>query len=166
MRMRPDTLVPEPILSVADHQGGAVHDTKSGTVVTLNWGSRKASIWNGHDKHLAPPKFTQPRAVVRNPSSFIDYQDCKFLGRYELYEIRSVMLCSGVADLANTRIGGIAIVDMETMVPLHEVPVTLVSEHGAAMTKNPMDVAVVDGKMRLFFLPDERNSTLYVYEAV
>ncbi|KAL0465663.1 hypothetical protein QR685DRAFT_557962 [Neurospora intermedia] len=166
VRMRPDTLVPEPILSVADHQGGAVHDTKSGTVVTLNWGSRKASIWNGHDKHLAPPKFTQPRAVVRNPSSFIDYQDCKFLGRYELYEIRSVMLCSGVADLANTRIGGIAIVDMETMVPLHEVPVTLVSEHGAAMTKNPMDVAVVDGKMRLFFLPDERNSTLYVYEAV
>lgn len=164
--MRPDTLVPEPILSVADHQGGAVHDTKSGTVVTLNWGSRKASIWNGHDKPPAPPELTRPKAEVKNPSSFVDYQDCKFLGRYELYGTRPVMLCSGVADLANTRIGGLAIVDMETMVPLHEVPVTLVSELGAAMTKNPMDVAIVDGKMRLYFLPDERNSTLYVYEAV
>lgn len=164
--MHPDTLVPEPILSVADHQGGAVHDTKSGTVVTLNWGSRQASIWDGHGKPPAPPGFARPKAEVRNPSSFVDYQDCKFLGRYEqqIYGSRPVMLCSGVADLANTRIGGLAIVDMETMVPLHEVPVTLVSELGAAMTKNPMDVAVVDGKMRLYFLPDERNSTLYVYE--
>ncbi|KAK3403594.1 hypothetical protein B0T20DRAFT_401358 [Sordaria brevicollis] len=167
LRMRPNTLVPEPILSVADHQGGAVHDTKSGTVVTLNWGSRKASIWNGHDKPLAPPEFTRPKSEVKNPSSFVDYQDCKYLGRYEqqIYGSRPVMLCSGVADLANTRIGGLAIVDMESMAPLHEVPVTLVSDLGAAMTKNPMDVAVVDGKMRLYFLPDERNSTLYVYEA-
>ena len=164
MKIRPDTLVPKPILSVADHQGGAVHDPESGAIVTLNWGARKASIWHGHDEYLAPPEFNEPRAVITNPSSFVDYQDCKFLGRYEVYGPRPVMLCSGVADLANTRIGGLAIVDMETMVPLHEVPVTLVSDLGAAMTKNPMDVAVMDGKMRLFFLPDERNSTLYVYE--
>jgi hypothetical protein len=28
-----------------------------------------------------------------------------------------------------------------------------------------MDVAIVDGRLRLYFLPDEHSSTLYVYEA-
>lgn len=62
-------------------------------------------------------------------------------------------------------LGGLAIVDTETMAPLAEVPVTLLSELGAPMTSNPMDVGVVDGRLRVYWVPDQGNSTIYVYEA-
>lgn len=166
VRMRPEALRPEPMLRIQDHMGAAIHDLSSGNILTLNWGSRAASIWNLRYKSEVPPAFTAPRAVIKNPSHYTDYQDCKFLGHSQRYGFRPVMLCSGITKLYDTVIGGVALVDMESMVPLYEVPLTMASDTGMLVTKNPMDVAVVDGKMRLFFLPDERNSTLYVYEPV
>ncbi|KAK9424918.1 hypothetical protein SUNI508_13303 [Seiridium unicorne] len=165
VRLDPATLEPEAVLAVADHQGGVVHDLSTHTLLTLNWGGRDASLWDLGYRPSALPDATAPRATVRNPSHYVDYQDCKFLGQSRYYGFRSVMICSGIADLSGTSIGGLALVDMRTMVPLAEVPLTMTSELGALVTKNPMDVALVDGKMRVYFLPDERNSTLYAYEA-
>ncbi|KAK0615948.1 hypothetical protein B0T17DRAFT_496620 [Bombardia bombarda] len=170
VRMRPSTLDPEPMLHIADHMGGAVHDLATGNILTLNWGSRNASVW--HPARSKPKSaFAVPRAVLKNPSHYTDYQDCKYLGRFAfamggglLSGRRSIMLCSGITGIYGVTIGGVALVDMETMLPLYEVPLTMVSDLGTLVTKNPMDVAVVRGKMRLYFLPDERNSTLYVYE--
>ncbi|KAL2258943.1 hypothetical protein VTK26DRAFT_7551 [Humicola hyalothermophila] len=166
VRMPPDTLKPAPLLRTKDHMGAAVHDLSTGNILTLNWGSRAASVWNLRYKPEAPPAFTSPRAVAKNPSHYTDYQDCKFLGRSQRYGFRPVMLCSGITELYGTFIGGIALVDMESMIPLYELPLTMLSDLGTLVTKNPMDVALVDGKMRLLFLPDERNSTLYAYEPV
>ena len=150
---------------MGDHMGAAVHDLSTGDVVTLNWGARAASLWNLRYRPEAPPGFTAARAVVRNPSHYTDYQDCKFLGHSGRHDFRPVMLCSGITGLYGTTIGGVALVDMRTMAPLYEVPLTMRTEElGTLVTKNPMDVALVDGKMRLYFLPDERQSTLYVYE--
>ncbi len=165
VRMRPDTLQPEPILRIADHMGAVVHDLSTGDLLTLNWGARSASLWNLNYKPNPLPDFTAPRAVIKNPSHYTDYQDCKFLGHSQQYGFRPVMICGGITSLYGTTIGGVALVDMQTMVPLYEVPLTMLSDRGVLVTKNPMDVAIVDGKMRLFFLPDERNSTLYAYEA-
>lgn len=166
VRMRPDTLQPEPILRIADHMGAVVHDLSSGNLLTLNWGARSASLWNLNYKPNPLPEFSAPRAVIKNPSHYTDYQDCKFLGHSQQHGFRPVMLCGGITSLYGTTIGGVALVDMKSMVPLYEVPLTMLSDRGVLVTKNPMDVAIVDGKMRLFFLPDERNSTLYAYEAV
>lgn len=167
VRMRPDILSPEPVLRVAGHMGAVVHDVATGDVLTLNWGARSASLWNLRYTPVPLPGFTPPRAVVKNPSHYTDYQDCKFLGRSQRYGFRSVMLCGGITGGlydGNTSIGGVALVDMQTMVPLYEVPLTMVSDGGNLVTKNPMDAAIVDGKLRFFFLPDEHNSTLYVYQ--
>lgn len=164
VRMRPDTLQPEPMLRIADHMGAVVHDLSTGNILTLSWGARSASIWNLNYKPNPLPAFTAPRAVIKNPSHYTDYQDCKFLGHSQRYGFRPIMLGSGITNLYGTTIGGLALVDMETMVPLYEVPLTMVSDRGHLMTKNPMDVAIVDGKLRLYFLPDEHTSTLYVYE--
>ncbi|KAJ9148250.1 WD repeat domain-containing protein 83 [Pleurostoma richardsiae] len=164
VRVDPATLEPETVLRAADHLGGVVHDVASGRLVALNWGSRAASTFDLRYRYAPAPEFSAPQAVVNNPSSWSDYQDCKYLGASAAYDWRSVMLCSGIASLYNTSIGGLAIVDVRTMVPLWEVPLTMVSGAGNLVTKNPMDVAVVDGRVRLYFLPDERNSTLYVYE--
>ncbi|PKS05445.1 hypothetical protein jhhlp_008821 [Lomentospora prolificans] len=172
VRMRPSTLEPESILRVRDHQGGVVHDLSTGNLVTLNWGSRQASLWSLNYPREPLPEFTTPLSTTKNPSNWIDYQDCKFLGHSKTYDYRAVMMCSGIADIGGgdgqqekVRIGGVAIVDMLTMVPLADVPIAMVTDKGAAMAKNPFDVALVDGKLRLYFLPDEEHSTLYVYEA-
>ena len=55
--------------------------------------------------------------------------------------------------------------DVETKVPLDEIPVTLTSAMGVPLTQKPIDASVEDGKLRLCLLPDRHNSTLYVIEA-
>lgn len=165
IRIDPRTLEPTTILHTNDHEGGIVHDTLTDNILTLNWGSRNGSTWNLHERFNRSPINTPPLQVTRNPSYYVDYQDCKFLGHPKAFDRRGTMLCSGVATIANYNLGGIAIVDLDTLLPLAEVPITMVSDLGVAITENPVDIAVVDGKLRLYWLPDQHNSTLYVYEA-
>ena len=165
----PTTLEYQNIFHYADHLGGIVHDTTTNTLATLNWGARNTSLWSLPSPINASssvyPSFSTPQSVVKNPTFFVDYQDCKFLGHSKYYAYRGVMICSGVATLAiNVTIGGLALVDVQTMLPLYEVPVMMKSALGTPITQNPFDVAWVNGTMRLYFLPDLHNSTLYVYE--
>ncbi|KIM80558.1 hypothetical protein PILCRDRAFT_822287 [Piloderma croceum F 1598] len=163
VRVDPQTLDADFMFSVDDHEGGIVMDTKTDQVLLLNWGSRNASKWQ-LDKHC--DSSATHIGTSRNPSFYVDYQDCKFLGHPRAYDYRPVMICSGVTALTSTfSIGGIAIVSMDTMTPLDEVPISVVSDAGAAINQNPMDVDVVDGKLRLYLAPDVGNTTVYVLEA-
>jgi hypothetical protein len=177
----PHTLASTNISNYDDHLGGIVHDPATRRLQTLNWGARNATIWNlnANGTGLTDPTFpatpptdpvsttfSRPATVIRNPSFYVDYQDCKFLGHSATYDFRAVMMCSGVATFSNNvTVGGVGIVDVDTMTPLAEIPLTMVSDLGTPMTQNPFDVALVNGTMRLYFLPDQHNSTLYVYEA-
>ncbi len=164
----PKTLKPTTVVHYNDHLGGIVHDTKEETISCLNWGSRNASTWALRDVKPgcnSPSSSTKPKRVVRNPSYFVDYQDCKWLGHSKFYNGKSVMLCSGVATIGSYNLGGVALVDVATMEPLAEVPIALESALGVRLTQNPVDVSVRDGKLRFYWMPDQRNSTLYVYEA-
>jgi hypothetical protein len=80
IRIDPRTLEATTVFRANDHYGGAVHDTKTDRLLALNWGSRNSSTWNLKSKSLRPDRAAEPESVVRNPSFFIDYQDCKFLG--------------------------------------------------------------------------------------
>lgn len=165
--VNPLTMEYQNLIHHADHLGGIVHDKQYQQLATLNWGARNATIWDLKTQPNPYPAFTPPKAVVRNPSFYVDYQDCKFLGHSAVYDYRGVMMCSGVATFANNvTVGGLAIVDVETMTPLSEVPLTMVSDLGTPITQNPFDVALVNGTIRVYFLPDQHNSTLYVYEPV
>lgn len=130
-----------------------------GRIAGMNWGSRTS-----YSFPLADRCTTQGSddyvARVDNPSHFVDYQDCKLL-------TETSALCSGVSNLGDGeyRLGGLALVDVATMRPLHEVPVTLGSEQGTRMTMNPFDVAVVDGKLTFYWAPDQHNTSLYTYQA-
>ncbi|KAM0276522.1 hypothetical protein ACHAQH_006671 [Verticillium albo-atrum] len=166
IRLDPATLTYESLFRVDDHQGGIIHDASTRSLTTLDWGGREGSIWSLEKTNPPPPKFVPPERRVTNPSHWIDYQDCKFLGHAKMYEGRGVMLCSGIAKLADeVEVGGIAIVDALTLVPLMEVPITMRTNNGVLVTKNPVEVDVVDGLMHLYFLPEEGHSTLYVYAA-
>lgn len=164
-RADPTTLDPEQVLQYADHLGGIVHDTRQNTITALNWGGRNATTWDLERAKTGCDATPKPNHVVRNPSYFVDYQDCKWLGHSKFYDGKSVMLCSGVATIGGYNLGGIALVDVATMVPLAEVPIALESALGVRLTQNPVDVSVEDGKLRLYWMPDQHNSTLYIYEA-
>jgi hypothetical protein len=171
----PNTLKQTSYFEYRDHLGGIVHDTKANEVYCLNWGSRNASkfaVPHVNASYSSPSNgqtFIPALRVNRNPSYFVDYQDCKFLGRPRLYDGRPTMLCSGLTDYGSGtsvfQLGGVAILDLETMLPLDEVPITALSALGVVLTQNPMDITVVDGKLRFYWMPDQHNSTIYVYEA-
>lgn len=180
VQIDPLTLQKKSMFRTNDHNGGIVHDTITDDLVTLNWGGRNATTWSLRDypRGFTPlPGFTAPKSSVPDPSFFVDYQDCKFLGHYALPDAmavrasdqgtkRPIMFCGGVATIGSSfYLGGIALVDLQTMLPLWEVPIAMTSDLGASVTQNPIDIAVVDGKLRIYCLPDQHNSTLYVYEA-
>ncbi|GKT45867.1 uncharacterized protein ColSpa_06048 [Colletotrichum spaethianum] len=194
VRIDPVELTVEKVFRVSDHQGGIVHDVETGTLTTLNWGGRMARRWilgkgagpevraRGNEQvrlggateggDAGSEAFDAPEKEIVNPSYWIDYQDCKSLGRVDG---RSLMLCSGIATLAaGVEVGGLAIVDAEGMVPIWEVPFMERTGarsgergeggSGVLMTKNPMDVALVGGRVRLYFAPEEGRSAVFVYE--
>ncbi|RAO71551.1 uncharacterized protein BHQ10_007563 [Talaromyces amestolkiae] len=183
-RIDPLTLETTRLFRHDDHNGGIVHDTITNELVTLNWNGANATTWslNGYPMGFtAIPGFTPAIREVPNPSFYVGYQDCKYLGhhampnlllaqagcglRSDFNPVRPVMLCGGVGTFGSLSLGGLALVDLQTMVPLWEVPITLTSDLGVSLTENPVDAQVVDGKLRVWFMPDQHNSTLYVYEA-
>ncbi|KAM0626318.1 hypothetical protein ACHAQF_001334 [Verticillium nonalfalfae] len=130
---------------------------KDGTDRTAGAGFGHIVVFDGQGQRIADATLTEKGST----------EDCKFLGHAKAYEDRAVMLCSGIAKLADgVEVGGVAIVDAQTLEPLMEVPITMRTDHGVLVTKNPVDIDVVDGKMQLYFLPEEGHATLYVYEAV
>jgi Family of unknown function (DUF6454) len=166
-RVDPISLVPEEVLRSPDHIGGIVHDTRRHRVLGLNWGSRIEYEW----------KLTLHGAVVKaaitNPSHFVDYQDCKYLGRPGGFDAPA-MLCSGIATLhhpgpdgqpVNYDLGGVAEVDVTTMRPIDEVPFQEYTDQRQVATRNALDVQVVDGRLRLYLVADDNQSNLLVYEA-
>jgi hypothetical protein len=166
-RVDPTTLAAKEVLRTPDHIGGIAHDTKRDRLVGLNWGSRTAYAW----------KLARRRAVLRdttvNPSHFVDYQDCKYLGRPRRFE-HPAMLCSGIAGLRHAGpngqpvsydLGGVAIVDTVTMRPFGELPFQEYTDQRQVATRNAIDVQIVDGRLRLYLVADDDQSNLLVYEA-
>src|SRR5437763_1876413 len=74
------TLSTRAFLHAHDHFGGVVDDTARHRLVTLNWGSREAYSWRIPPRPLLSG-FAPPLSMIANPSHFVDYQDCKYLGR-------------------------------------------------------------------------------------
>jgi hypothetical protein len=166
-RVDPITLAAREVLRTPDHIGGIVHDTRRRRVLGLNWGSRTAYEW----------KLTGRGAVLRdttaNPSHFVDYQDCKYLGQPRTFE-NPAMLCGGIAGLRHPGpdgqpvsydLGGIALVDVETMRPTNEVPFQEYTDQRQVGTRNAIDVQIVDGRLRLYLVADDDQSNLLIYEA-
>ena len=163
MRIGPKRLSVTPVLRARDHFGGVVNDTARHRLVTLNWGSRAGSDW-AIPRRPQLGGFAQPRLVVRNPSHFVDYQDCKYLGRVPRRR-HPLMLCGGITQYGTFQLGGIALLDTKTLAPVWEVPITMLSPAGNVVTRNPIDVDVVNGRLRVHLAPDDDATTVLTYEA-
>ena len=166
-RVDPTSLIARAVLRTPDHIGGIVHDTRSDRVLGLNWGSRTAYEWKLTGRGA---KVTDTTA---NPSHYVDYQDCKYLGKPRRFD-HPAMLCGGIAglrhpgpdgQLVSYDLGGIALVDTKTMRPINEVPFQEYTDQRQVATRNAIDVQIVDGRLRLYLVADDDNSNLLVYEA-
>src|SRR5439155_203566 len=61
--------------------------------------------------------------------------------------------------------GGMEIVDLANNLAIYQVPVELWTESGLPMTYNPFWIEATANGLRAYFMPEDENSTLYVYAA-
>ncbi len=163
-RVDPATLKATEVFRYPDHLGGLVHDSASHTLHGVSWGSRFFYRWTlnaqGHVTNAGTPPAKLRQA---NPSFYIDYQDCKSLGRSE-------MLCAGLSNYqqgkagARFSLGGLELVDLAAHQPLHQIPFEQWTDAGLPMTQNPFWIEPTERGLRAYFLPEDQTSTLYVFE--
>ena len=131
----------------------------------MTWGSRRFYRWTLDSQGRVTNADVSSEALRRmNRSYYIDYQDCKYLGRHE-------MLCSGLNNYQARKegprfpLGGLEVVDLATNQAAYQVPVELWTESGLPMTYNPVWIEATAGGLRAYFMPEDEKSTLYIYEA-
>lgn len=153
-RVDPATMKATEVFRVADHIGAIVHDTDGRALHGVSWGSRRFYRWTMTGAG-------QTRTL--NPSHYLDYQDCKYVGRAR-------MLCTGVSEIrqapgaAPFRLGGIDLVNLADGRPLYQVPVLLWTAGGLDMTHNPVWIEPAGAGLRAYFMPEDDRSTLYIYD--
>jgi hypothetical protein len=161
-RIDPNTMTASEVFRFNDHLGALVHDTDDHSLHAVSWGSRTFYRWplstDGTVKDAANAQ------AISNPSHYVDYQDCKYAGRNR-------MLCTGVTELRLTRdaepfrLGGIELIDLRDHRPIYQVPILLWTGGGLDMTHNPVWLEATDAGVRGYFVPEDDESTLYVYQS-
>jgi hypothetical protein len=163
-KVEPERLRATEVFRFADHLGGLVHNTDAHSLHGISWGSRHYHDWK-LDAQGRVPASTQPPGQLRtpNPSFYIDYQDCHYVGNH-------LMLCGGLKSYRQGttpfRLGGLELVDLTTHQPVHQVPVPLWSPSGRPMTQNPIWLESSPQGLRAYFIPDDGEAVLYVYEVL
>ncbi len=163
-RVDPETMKATEVLRFADHIGAIVHNTDDRTLHGVSWGSRRFYRWTLDRGGRITNAGTPPeRLRTLNPSHYVDYQDCKYVGSRR-------MLCSGVTEIRHKpdappfRLGGIDLVDLGDGRPVHQVPVLLWTAGGLDMTHNPAWLEPTATGLRAYFMPEDDASTLYEFE--
>ena len=162
-RVDPQTMEATEVFRFADHVGGVVHDTDSSTLQGVSWGSRRFYRWELDDGLGVTNADATPESLrTLNRSHYIDYQDCH-------YQSGDLMLCSGLVNYARDEnitfaFGGLELVNLNTGLPIYQLPVTQWTESGLVMTQNPFFAETRGEGLRFYFMPEDDNSTIYVYD--
>jgi len=166
-KVDPKTMKATEVMRFEEHIGGIVHNTEANTLNGVSWGSRSFYRWKlNANGNVTNPTVSPDQIRINNPSYYIDYQDCHYIGQHK-------MLCGGLhsyktsPDAVAFRLGGLEVVNLADNRPIHQVPLSLWSPTGAPMTNNPFWIETTPDGLRAYFVPDDDDaSTLFVYEAV
>ncbi len=164
-RVDPATMKANEVFRYGDHVGGLIRNTRNNSLHGVSWGSRRFYTWTLDANDRPTNAETSPeRLRVTNPSGYIDYQDCKYLGGQEA-------LCSGLnmyqmkKDGPRFPLGGFEIVDLAANRAVFQIPVELWTDSGLPMTYNPFWIEPTTSGLRAYFMPEDEKSTLYIFEA-
>lgn len=69
-----------------------------------------------------------------------------------------------LAPVVHGRLGGLDLVDLRDGRSIHQVPVLLWTPGGLDMTHNPVWIEPSATGLRAYFMPEDQQSTLYVYD--
>lgn len=147
------------VFSVEDALGAMAVDLSSGILWGTNWGSRDFYKWKINKDGQVQTPFYERKP---NPSFYVDYQDCHRVGNGRI-------LCSGLrsydSGVGTFRLGGLDLIDLSDLRPVHQLPVNLYSDSGRVLTNNPVWLEVLGNALRAYFVPDDdEGSVLYVYD--
>lgn len=162
----PKSLKAERIFEFEDHLGAVVFDRKNERLVGVSWGSRRFYSWQmrNEDERWVPVVPNSPTTWL-NGSHYIDYQDGQSIAGTSLGLFSGVKGLSRQTNRAGSySLGGIELLDLSTGRVLHQIPIPLWSRTGRVMTQNPFYVENKEGKLRMYFIPDDDTSALYIYE--
>jgi hypothetical protein len=162
-RVDPATMTATELFRFDDHLGAIVHNTDDRTLHGVSWGSRRFYRWTLDAAGRVTDRAVPPNQLaVPNPSHYVDYQDCKYVGA-------SKMLCTGVTEIRQSpeappfRLGGLELINLADARPLHQVPILLWTPEGLDMTHNPVWIEPSASGLLAYFLPEDDRSTLYIY---
>lgn len=164
-RVDAETFEPTEMFRFRDHLGGIVHNVDAGSLHAVTWGSRRFYAFDTEALDAIELADAVPlEDATANTAHYIDYQDCQYLGGGE-------MACSGLNNYTppneapSFRLGGIEIVDLADNRPSHQVPVALwTPDGGLPMTQNPFFLEATGTGLRAYFIPEDGESVMYVYE--
>ena len=163
-RVDPATMKSKEVFRYKDHLGGLVHDKEKKTLNAVSWGSRRFYTFAlDENGHVANADADRGQLAKLNPSHYIDYQDCKYLGQSE-------MLCGGLTNYQPKKdgpkfaLGGLEVVNLVSNQPVYQIPVQLWTDTGLPMTQNPFWIEPTDNGLMAYFAPEDDKSTIYVYE--
>ena len=167
-RVDPESLEAVEVFRFPDHIGGLSYDPDTGNLHGVSWGSRRLYTWELDDNLELVDADADPESLMApNKQHYVDYQDCQYVGN-------SRMLCSGLStyrmdsDSPAFPLGGIELVDLTSQTPVFQLPILLFTEGETerVMTQNPFYVETAGEGLRFYFIPEDDESKLYVYEAV
>ena len=163
-RVDPDTMRATEVFRFNDHIGGIVHNIEDKTLRGVSWESRRFYTWHLNERlNLRDPSAPSDRLRRLNGSHYIDYQDCHYVRR-------SHMLCGGVSwyetPMGRVPFGGLELLDLESQLAVHQVPVPLWVNSNTVMTYNPYYFEVHEGNIRFYFAPEDNETTVFVYDSL
>ncbi len=161
----PETLHATEVFRFEDHLGAIVHDRASQQLIAVSWGSRRIYRWYTEetDGQWRPVNPDAPETIL-NPAHYIDYQDM------QLVPDTPYLLCSGIANFRRPgkgnkelELGGIDLLYLVDLKPAHMLPISLWTDSGLSMMHNPFYLDFSEGRLRLFVVPEDGQSTLYTF---
>ena len=146
--------------TVNDHIGAVTYDPDKRILHGVNWGARTFYSWqvesNGSISQVGSP--------VRNGNQIIDYQDCHYAGN-------QCMLCAGlnyyrIPTGQSLAIGGIDLIYLNNYRLLHQILVPIWLADGTVLTRNPFFAALLNDRIRFYFIPEDNQASVYIYEVI
>jgi hypothetical protein len=162
----PETFKSREVFRFKDHLGAISHFPDKKLLVAASWGSRRFYRWrtaeNNGEWTVTDPEHPE---MFPNGSHYVDYQDVQRIPG------TPYLLCSGLqtyeiggGKLSFMKLGGIDLVNVEDLRPVHQVPVPLRPALLPAWTQNPFYVEPTESGLRFYFIPEDEKSSIHVFE--